>query len=134
MLRVPYWMLIAAIAGLTGCSAGGDDETTPTEDQATGKDYPSGSWRTRYLNLGRETYESVCASCHDQNDVGAPVKGDVDSWANRSPLWSAVLLEHAKSGYLEMPGKGGQAGLSDKAVEAAGEYMLAETFHELPRD
>ena len=37
MLRVPYWMLIAAIAGLTGCSAGGDDETTPTEDQTTGK-------------------------------------------------------------------------------------------------
>jgi len=33
-----------------------------------------------------------------------------------------------------MPAKGGQNEFSDRAVEAAGEYMLNETFPELPRD
>jgi cytochrome c5 len=30
-------------------------------------------------------------------------------------MWQAVLFNHAKSGYLEMPGKGGQDELSDEA-------------------
>jgi hypothetical protein len=34
-------------------------------------------------------------------------------------MWQAVLFNHAKSGYLEMPEKGGAAELSDEAVEAA---------------
>ena len=92
------------------------------------------SWRARYLALGRETYEGVCASCHDEGRDGAPTKGDQASWANRSPLWSAVLIEHAKSGYLGMPAKGGHEELTDRAVEAAGEYMLSETFPQMPRD
>jgi cytochrome c5 len=33
-----------------------------------------------------------------------------------------------------MPARGGQTDLSDRAVEAAGEFMLNETFPELPRD
>jgi hypothetical protein len=33
-----------------------------------------------------------------------------------------------------MPTKGGKLELSNRAVEAAGEYMLHETFPELPRD
>ena len=133
MARILHWILIAAAAGLIGDSAG-SDEGTPTGDQLTGKDYPAGSWRTRYLELGRETYEMACASCHDEGNGSTPVKGDRDSWSDRSPLWSAVLIEHAKNGYLGMPCKGGQAELSDKAVEAAGEYMLLQTFPELPRD
>jgi cytochrome c5 len=49
-------------------------------------------------------------------------------------MWQAVLSKHAKAGYLEMPGKGGQAELSDESVEAATEYMLGLTFPELPQD
>jgi cytochrome c5 len=45
-----------------------------------------------------------------------------------------VLLEHAREGWLDMPAKGGHPYLSDRAVQAAGEYMLCETFPELPRD
>jgi cytochrome c5 len=128
-------LLVIAMAAvcLVGCSAG-SDEGTPTEDQVAGKDYPEGSWRTRYLELGRETYEMACASCHDEGKDGAPAKGDRDSWSDRSRLWSAVLTEHAKAGYQAMPCKGGQLELSDNAVEAAAEYMLNETFPELPRD
>jgi cytochrome c5 len=133
MARLQYIVLIVVVVGLASCPASSDD-STQTRDQLAGKDYPEYSWRARYLELGRETYESVCASCHDAGKEGAPVKGDRESWSGRSPLWSAVLLEHAKSGYLEMPCKGGQVELSDRAVEAAGEYMLMETFPELLRD
>jgi cytochrome c5 len=49
-------------------------------------------------------------------------------------MWQAVLFNHAKAGYLDMPEKGGAAELSDEAVEAAAEYMLSLTFPELPTD
>ena len=126
-------VVTVALVCLVGCSAD-SDEGTPTEDQVSCKDYPEGSWRSRYLDLGRETYKMACASCHDEGKDGAPIKGNRDSWSGRSQLWSAVLTEHAKGGYRDMPCKGGQLELSDNAVEAAAEYMLSETFPELPRD
>jgi cytochrome c5 len=92
------------------------------------------SWQARYLELGEDVYDWVCSACHTSGEGGAPRIGHRDEWDSRSHLWSAVLLEHAKSGYLEMPAKGGHAYLSDRAVEAAGEFMLTETFPELPRD
>lgn len=92
------------------------------------------SWRERYLEVGKETYAWACAACHESGEHGAPKKGDRDAWAGRSTLWSAVLLEHAKQGYLEMPAKGGHPYLGDRAVQAAGEYMLSETFPEKPVD
>lgn len=99
-----------------------------------GDDTAMTDWRERYFEVGRETYESACAACHDEGRDGAPRKGDPAAWSDRSPLWSAVLLEHAKDGYLLMPPKGGHTYLGDHAVEAAGEYMLNETFPEQPRD
>ena len=133
MSSMKNWVLMTAMVVLAACSAGSDENTT-TGNQPVCKDYPEDSWRARYLELGRETYETACASCHDEGQEGAPAMGGRDSWNNRSPLWAAVLLEHAKNGYLDMPAKGGQAELSDRAVEAAGEYMLSETFPEMPRD
>jgi cytochrome c5 len=133
MFRIRHWVLMAATASLLACSVDSDD-SVPAQAQPTGDDYPEGSWRERYLALGQETYQAECASCHDEGKDGAPVKGDRDTWTDRSPLWSAVLLEHAKDGYLSMPAKGGHGELSGRAVEAAGEYLLNETFPELPRD
>jgi len=133
MNRVHFLVLMAAMVCVTICSAVAN-EAASVQDEGSGQDYPEGSWRTRYLELGRETYEKACASCHDEGDDGAPIKGDRDSWSGRSQLWSAVLLEHAKSGYLDMPTKGGEDDLSDRAVESASEYMLNETFPELLRD
>lgn len=133
MGRFNYWVLMAALACVTVCSAD-SDEGTPTEDQVSCKDYPEDSWRARYLALGRETYEMVCASCHDEGKDRAPIKGDRGSWSTRSQLWSTILVDHAKNGHLRMPARGGQMDLSDKALEAAVEYMLSETFPERPRD
>jgi cytochrome c5 len=133
MIRFLFWILIAAISVTVGCKSESDDVRQATVG-ATDMVHQQLNWRERYLELGRETYESACAECHDEGKDGSPTMGDRDSWANRSPLWSAVLIEHAKSGYLGMPAKGGQPELSDNAVQAAGEYMLSVTFPELPFD
>jgi len=76
---------------------------------------------------GEEAYRLACARCHDSGANGAPRIGDRDAWAARSWLWEAVLFEHAKRGYNEMPAKGGYAGLDDAVVERAVEYMLERT-------
>jgi cytochrome c5 len=91
-------------------------------------------WRDDYYAHGKRVYDDVCADCHNEGKDGAPVIGDRQAWSDRSPLWSAVLLEHAKAGWLQMPAKGGQSKLSDQDVEAAGEYLLTKTFPEKPRD
>ena len=143
MDRALYWILIVAIVGLSACAEESEgplaiekQQAPPakTADQQITHDYREGSWRDRYLALGRETYTVVCASCHDKGNGAVPSIGDRDSWSDRSPLWSAVLLTHAKEGFLDMPARGGQVELTERAVEAAGEYMLYETFPELPRD
>jgi len=126
-------ILMLVITSVIACSAGNENVTATSPPQSC-LESPDDSWRARYLALGRETYTKSCASCHDGNMYGVPGKGDRDSWSGRSPLWSAVLLEHAKNGFLEMPAGGGQPELSDRAVEAAGEYMLCETFPEMLRD
>ena len=60
--------------------------------------------------------------------LGAPIVGETSEWADRSQLWDAVLFDHAQTGYLEMPAKGGRMDLPDDLVKAAAEYMLEVTF------
>lgn len=66
--------------------------------------------------------------------LGAPVAGDAADWGSRSRLWDAVLLDHAITGYLEMPARGGRADLPDEVVKSAAEYMLRMTFPDMPHD
>jgi len=86
------------------------------------------------VDAGQGAYEAFCASCHDTGLHGAPVTGDPDGWDQRSTLWQAVLFEHAKDGYLEMPAKGGMPELSDATATSAAEYILEATFQDLPPD
>lgn len=83
---------------------------------------------------GRTAYEAHCASCHREGTGDAPVTGEPSDWSGRSQLWIAVLSEHVKNGYLQMPARGGEQALSDADVEAAVEYMLLLTYPDLPRD
>jgi cytochrome c5 len=83
---------------------------------------------------GLEAYNMVCARCHETGLDGAPVTGNPADWKNRSDLWQAVLMEHAKAGYLDMPAKGGEEALSDWTINAATQYMLEITFPNRPRD
>ena len=83
---------------------------------------------------GETAYQEYCASCHDSGAQGAPIVGKHSDWTDRSKLWQAVLMDHAKTGYLDMPAKGGSPELSDKAVSAAVQYMLERTHQEMPGD
>ena len=83
---------------------------------------------------GADAYELACAGCHEEGLNGAPRTGDPAAWTGRSWLWEAVLFEHAKKGYNEMPAKGGVESLSDNLVEKAAEYMLSQTTEAPPSD
>lgn len=84
--------------------------------------------------FGEQAYNEYCAGCHETGMLGAPVVGDTEDWGTRSQLWDAVLLDHAITGYLEMPAKGGRADVPDDVVKAAAEYMLQTTYPDLPQD
>lgn len=83
---------------------------------------------------GEAAYLEHCAGCHETGMLGAPREGEPDDWETRSALWQAVLLDHAKTGYFDMPAKGGKTDLPDDIVEAAAEYMLEQTFPDRPKD
>ena len=86
------------------------------------------------LEDGRVAYEATCARCHDTGVDNAPITGNREDWADRSNLWDGVLFEHAQKGYLRMPAKGGDKGVSDYDVNAAAEYMLTITHPDILHD
>ena len=81
---------------------------------------------------GMDAYMAQCAGCHETGLQGAPVVGDKAYWESRSKLWQSVLVDHAKTGYLDMPARGGRQDLSDATIQLAVEYMLSLTYPELP--
>lgn len=83
---------------------------------------------------GEAAYDEYCAGCHETGMMGAPVAGDAADWGTRSRLWDAVLLDHAITGYFEMPARGGRMDLPDDVVKSAAEYMLRVTFPDMPHD
>jgi len=83
---------------------------------------------------GEAAYNQYCAGCHETGMLGAPVSGDAVDWGARSRLWDAVLLDHAITGYLDMPARGGRTALPDEIVKSAAEYMLRVTFPDMPHD
>ncbi len=124
--------MIAVLLGLmVGLTAG---EAASVDKEGAMRSQTSADWRESRLAQGKEVYEYACAACHDEGLNGAPPIGDREAWSDRSPLWSAVLFEHARTGYLEMPAKGSHEDLSDQQVDAAAEYLLSVTFPELPLD
>jgi cytochrome c5 len=78
---------------------------------------------------GASTYKSACSVCHGAGIAGAPKFGDKAAWATRITQDAAVLHRHAVEGYKGpagvMPAKGGRMDLSDDAVIAAVDYMVA---------
>jgi len=82
----------------------------------------------------QQAYREVCAGCHEDGKDGAPRTNHPEDWQGRSQLWQAVLIEHARSGYLNMPAKGGEESLEDRTVAAAAEYMLEITYKNIPPD
>jgi len=73
---------------------------------------------------GKGTYNSACMACHATGAAGAPKVGDKGAWKSRIAQGMDTLFDHAINGFKGMPAKGGNASLSDAAVEAAVEYMV----------
>lgn len=80
---------------------------------------------------GPQVYNSSCLVCHGAGIGGAPVLGDTDAWSARLAKGNDLLVANAINGFVgdagAMPAKGGNVALSDEEVEAAVEYMLAES-------
>lgn len=76
---------------------------------------------------GKATYDSACQACHAAGVAGAPKVGDKAAWAPRLGGGAAALVSSAIKGKNAMPPKGGNLALSDDAVKAAVEYMVAQS-------
>lgn len=129
-------LVIAGIAGLLGACGPADTgpPAGPAATQPAAVAPPADDEQTVTLAdgvpglPGQRVYEQVCAKCHDQGTDSAPQIGAAGDWSGRSDLWQAVLFEHANKGYLDMPAKGGEEGLTEADVAAAAEYMLDQSF------
>jgi cytochrome c5 len=80
---------------------------------------------------GPQVYNSACLACHGAGVGGAPILGDIETWAPRIAQGQQVLYDHAINGYQGamgyMPAKGGRVDLSDEEVQNAIDYMIAES-------
>ena len=80
---------------------------------------------------GKQIYDAGCVACHGAGIAGAPRVGDSGAWADRIGAGLDTLVAHAINGFQGsqgmMPAKGGNPSLSDEEIEAAVEYMVAES-------
>ncbi len=74
---------------------------------------------------GKSTYDGACAVCHGTGVAGAPKFGDKAAWSARAQAGKDAMYASALKGKGAMPPKGGNASLSDDAVKAAVDYLLA---------
>jgi cytochrome c5 len=109
-------LMMAGLLVLAGCS------NTPATDAG------------KVNGEGLQAYTDYCAGCHETGMFGAPIAGDKAYWGERSPMWQAVLMQHAREGYYDMPAKGSRPEVSDAMIDRATEYMLEITFPDYPDD
>ena len=80
---------------------------------------------------GPQVYNAACVACHGAGIGGAPILGDAALWTDRIAQGRDTVVRHAIEGYTGsagyMPAKGGRMDLSDAEVEAAVDYMIAES-------
>ncbi len=80
-------------------------------------------------DLGKDTYDGACFACHAQGIAGAPKIGDAVAWEPRLAQGRDTLISHALNGYTGtsgvMPARGGNPTLSDDAIKAAVDYLIA---------
>jgi len=75
---------------------------------------------------GEALFGSTCTACHSSGVLNAPKLGDKAAWAARIAQGKDMLYKHALQGFNSMPAKGGNAGVSDKSVTDAVDYMVAK--------
>ena len=76
---------------------------------------------------GQKIYRQACAFCHDKGVAGAPKTGDAAAWATRIAQGMDTLYAVAIKGKGAMPAKGGNPALSEADVNAAVDFMIAQS-------
>ena len=81
-------------------------------------------------DVGKQTYEGLCFSCHGSGLPMVPQFGDKAAWEPRIAQGMDVLHTHALIGFtgkagMPMPAKGGNPALTDDQVKAAVDYMVS---------
>ncbi len=76
---------------------------------------------------GKDVVESTCASCHATGEKGAPKIGDQKAWSKRSAAGLSSLTQNALKGIRNMPGHGGNPGLSDLELARGVAYMVNQS-------
>jgi cytochrome c5 len=78
-------------------------------------------------NAGSQVYLQTCAFCHDKGIAGAPRVGDSEVWGLRLARGKDALYASAIRGKGAMPARGGNPALADADIEAAVDYILAQS-------
>lgn len=76
---------------------------------------------------GQKIYRQACAFCHDKGVAGAPKTGDAAAWTARIAQGMGTLYTVAIKGKGAMPAKGGNPALSEADVNAAVDFMVAQS-------
>ncbi len=76
---------------------------------------------------GKKIYETKCAVCHASGVAGAPKLGDKAAWAPRIKSGMDTLMKNVINGINAMPPKGTCGACSKEQLQAAVDYMLAES-------
>ena len=80
---------------------------------------------------GQKVYQASCIACHGAGIAGAPLVGNAAAWASRIEAGTDSLYSNAINGFQGssgvMPGKGGNAALSDDEVKVAVDYMVSQS-------
>jgi cytochrome c5 len=112
----------------------GEIDTMPVADEETidtGVEMAAASNESAVID-GKATYDNICAACHGSGIPGIPQLGDAAAWAPRIEQGTDTLYSHAIDGYTGSSGmmmlpKAGNPDLSDDAVKAAVDYMVANS-------
>ncbi len=65
---------------------------------------------------GARVFDVYCAECHRNAKSEAPQLDDGEDWDVRTHEWEAILRDHIKGGFLNMPAKGGHPELTDQNI------------------
>jgi len=99
--------------------------STPTQSAATE------TAATETTVDGQKVYQASCIACHGAGIAGAPMVGNAAAWTSRIEAGADSLYTNAINGFQGssgvMPGKGGNAALSDDEVKAAVDYMVSQS-------
>ena len=73
-----------------------------------------------------KVYSEICAFCHDDGTVGAPVKGDRAAWAPRIARGKPALYDSTLQGLGHMLPRQNRRGYGEAEIRDAVDYLLEQ--------